>query len=137
MSLFIPLLLTLAAYVGLHPSLSVLDVTCDPYVQGYVQDGIVHVCKDAELPRQTIINHEIVHLVQYNLGVDTLLPEYILNPLINETVPERERLAVLVIYSESDYMMAEYEARVLQNLHPRVIMTMLRFSQDYATLTSS
>ena len=136
MSLFMPLLLTLAAYVGLHPSLSVLDVTCDPYVQGYVQDGIVHVCKDAELPRQTIINHEIVHLVQYNLGVDTLLPEYILNPLINETVPERERLAVLVIYAESDYMMAEYEARVLQNLHPRVIMTMLRFSQDYATLTS-
>ena len=137
MSLFMPLLLTLAAYVGLHPSLSVLDVTCDPHVQGYVQDGIVHVCKDAELPRQTIINHEIVHLVQYNLGVDTLLPEYILNPLINETVPERERLAVLVIYNESDYIMAEYEARVLQNLHPRVIMTMLRFSQDYATLTSS
>ena len=136
MSLFMPLLLTLAAYVGLQPSLSVLDVTCDPYVQGYVQDGIVHVCKDAELPRQTIINHEIVHLVQYNLGVDTLLPEYILNPLINETVPERERLAVLVIYNESDYIMAEYEARVLQNLHPRVIMTMLRFSQDYATLTS-
>ena len=136
MSLFMPLLLTLAAYVGLHPSLSVLDVTCDPYVQGYVQDGIVHVCKDAELPRQTIINHEIVHLVQSNLGVDTLLPDYILNPLINETVPERERLAVLVIYAESDYMMAEYEARVLQNLHPRVIMTMLRFSQDYATLTS-
>lgn len=136
MSLFMPLLMTLAAYVGLHPSLSVLDVTCDPYVQGYVQDGIVHVCKDAELPRQTIINHEIVHLVQNNLGVDTLLPEFILNPLIDETVPERERLAVLVIYNESDYMMAEYEARVLQNLHPRVIMTMLRFSQDYATLTS-
>lgn len=136
MSLFMPLLMTLAAYVGLHPSLSVLDVTCDPYVQGYVQDGIVHVCKDAELPRQTIINHEIVHLVQSNLGVDTLLPEFILNPLIDETVPERERLAVLVIYNESDYMMAEYEARVLQNLHPRVIMTMLRFSQDYATLTS-
>ena len=137
MSLFIPLLLTLAAYVGLHPSLSVLDVTCDPYVQGYVQDDIVHVCKDAELPRQTIINHEIVHLVQNNLGVDTLLPDYILNPLINQTVSERERLAVLVIYNESDYIMAEYEARVLQNLHPRVIMTMLRFSQDYATLTSS
>ena len=136
MSLFMPLLMTLAAYVGLHPSLSVLDVTCDPYVQGYVQDGIVHVCKDAELPRQTIINHEIVHLVQSNLGVDTLLPEYILTPLITETVPERERLAVLVIYNESDYIMAEYEARVLQNLHPRVIMTMLRFSQDYATLTS-
>ena len=137
MSLFMPLLMTLAAYVGLHPSLSVLDVTCDPYVQGYVQDGIVHVCKDAELPRQTIINHEIVHLVQSNLGVDTLLPHSTLDYLVHTRMSEMEKLNVILVYSDSGYMMQEFEARLLQTLPDDVIMSLYRLSQGYASTNLS
>ena len=137
MSVFIPLCLSLLAYVGLQPSLQVFDTSCSPYTEGYVKEGDVYVCEGHSLPRETVINHEVVHLVQSNLGVDTLLPPALLDFLIDERLDERERLAVLVIYNNSDYMAAEFEARVLQDLHPRVIMSMLRISQDYAALTSS
>ena len=136
MSLFIPLCLSLLAYVSLYPTLSVLETDqCPPYTQGYVKEEQVYVCTNHTLPRDTIINHEVVHLIQSNLGVDFVLPEVVLSWLVINTLTEAETLSVLVHYNTAQHN-PELEARVLQKLHPRVIMTLLRISQDYATITT-
>ena len=135
----IPLVLSLIAYAGLQPSLSVLESqNCPKYTQGYVKDEQVYICpNELTLPRQEVINHEVVHLVQSNLGVDTLLPGQVVNFLALHTLEEKDQLSVILYYSDSGYVSSEYEARILQKLHPRIIMSLLRFSQDYANLTNS
>ena len=136
MSLFIPLCLSLLAYASLYPTLSVLETDqCPPYTEGYVKDEQVYVCTNHTLPRDTIINHEVVHLIQSNLGVDFILPDTVLTWLVHNTLTEAEVLPELVHYNEAQHN-PELEARVLQKLHPRVIMTLLRISQDYATITT-
>lgn len=136
MSLFIPLCLSLVTYVGLYPTLQVFETDqCPPYTEGYVKEEQIYVCNNHTLPRDTVINHEVVHLIQTNLGVDFVLPEVMLSWLVHNTLTEAETLSVLVHYNEAQHN-PELEARVLQKLHPRVIMTLLRISQDYATITT-
>ena len=139
MSFFIPLWLSLVAFMGLYSPLKVYDsLECPAYTQGYVKDGEVYICSNnLTLPRQEVINHEVVHLIQSNLGVDTLLPGQVVNFLALHTLEEKDQLSVILYYSDSGYVSSEYEARILQKLHPRIIMSLLRFSQDYATLTNS
>ena len=77
MTLFIPLYLTVfSRFYGSLQSFDGLWVTGMPkYTQGYVKDGEVYICpNNLTMPRQEVINHEVVHLIQSNLGVDTLLP---------------------------------------------------------------
>ena len=135
MSFFIPLWLSLVAFMGLYSPLKVHDsLECPAYTQGYVKDGEVYICSNnLTLPRQEVINHEVVHLIQSNLGVDTLLPHDVLNILIHNNMTEMEKLNVILVYSDSGYMMQEFEARLLQTLPDDVIMNMYRLSQGYAS----
>ena len=123
-------LITLIATVEPVPA-KVVD-TCPPYTQGYVKDGQVHLCPEMTMPRHEVVNHETVHLIQNHWGGGVLMPQMVLNLLVQNTLEEREILSVIIHYDESDYINQEFEARVLQNLHPRVIMTLYRLS-DHAT----
>ena len=138
MTLFIPLYLSLLAFIGLYIPLSVLESDeCPKYTQGYVKNGHITICPDnLTMPREEVINHEVIHLIQSNLGVDTLLPPPVVSHLVSTQMTEAETLSVLVVYSDSGYMMSEFEARLLQKMPEPVIMTMYRLSQDYAFLTT-
>ena len=138
MAAFVALLVSLFTF-SVQPPLAVLESdVCPPYTQGYTKDGQVILCPNQlTLPRQQVLNHEIIHLVQDNFGVDTLLPKGTVTYLVNETLSERETLSVIIHYSESGYMMSEFEARVLSTLPPSVIMYLLEFSEIHAYLTSA
>ena len=135
MSFFIPLWLSLVAFMGLYTPLAVYESQeCPAYTQGYVKDGKVVICpNNLTMPRQEVINHEVVHLIQSNLGVDTLLPHSTINYLVHHNMSEMEKLNVILVYSDSGYMMQEFEARLLQTLPDDVIMTLYRLSQGYAS----
>ena len=137
MAAFIALWVSLFTF-AFRPPLAVLESdVCPPYTQGYTKEGQVILCPNQlTLPRQQVLNHEIIHLVQDNLGVDTLLPKSAVSFLVNTTLSERESLSVIVHYSESGYMMSEFEARVLSKLEPAVIIYLLEFSENYDYLTS-
>ena len=139
MTFFIPLWLSLVAFMGLYSPLEVYEsLDCPAYTQGYVKDGEVYICpNNLTMPRQEVINHEVVHLIQSNLGVDTLLPHEALNYLINNNMSEMEKLNVILVYYDSGYMMQEFEARLLQTLPDDVIMNMYRLSQGYASTNLS
>jgi hypothetical protein len=138
MAFLIPLYLSLITFTGLYSPLSVFESDeCPKYTQGYVRNGRVTICPDnLTMPRQEVINHEVIHLIQSNLGVDTLLPTSAVSYLVNTQMSEAETLSVLVVYSDSGYMMSEFEARLLQKMPEPLIMTMYRLSQDYAFLTT-
>ena len=135
MTVFIPLWLSLIAFMGLYTPLSVYESQeCPAYTQGYVKDNKVVICPNQlTMPRQEVINHEVVHLIQSNLGVDTLLPHSTINYLVHHNMSEMEKLNVILVYSDSGYMMQEFEARLLQTLPDDVIMTLYRLSQGYAS----
>ncbi len=139
MTFFIPLWLSLVAFMGLYTPLAVYESQeCPAYTQGYVKDGKVVICpNNLTMPRQEVINHEVVHLIQSNLGVDTLLPPATLDYLIHTRMDEMEKLNVILVYSDSGYMMQEFEARLLQTLPDDVIMSLYRLSQGYATTNLS
>ena len=135
MSFFIPLWLSLVAFMGLYTPLAVYESQeCPAYTQGYVKDDKVVICpNNLTMPRQEVINHEVVHLIQSNLGVDTLLPHSTIDYLVHHNMSEMEKLNVILVYSDSGYMMQEFEARLLQTLPDDVIMNLYRLSQGYAT----
>ena len=111
---------------------------CPPNTWGYADGEKVTLCTDSEpkLSREEIINHETIHLIQTNLDVDLLMPEQMLNFLVHSTLDEAEILQVILFYGETDYMGAEFEARVLSKLPTSVIMMMYSISEDYVLFTS-
>ena len=139
MSFFIPLWLSLVAFMGLYTPLAVYESQeCPAYTQGYVKDDKVVICpNNLTMPRQEVINHEVVHLIQSNLGVDTLLPHSTIDYLVHTRMSEMEKLNVILVYSDSGYMMQEFEARLLQTLPDDVIMSLYRLSQGYASTNLS
>ena len=138
MSALLPILLIVLGYMSTVTKPPVTEVSdCPKYTQGYVKDGQVHLCSSQlTMPRNVVINHEVVHLIQEKLGVDTLLPAPVVSYLVHHNLSESEVLPVLVHYSESGYINAELEARLLQKLPDSAIMMMYKLANDYAYLTS-
>ena len=120
-------------FASINPTIVEID-KCPPYTQGYVQDHIVHICPDLSLPREEVENHEIVHLIQANIGGNIFTQE-VLDSLVSTNISERELLAVISVYPE-DEVAGELEARLLQTMPREVIMLLYRFSESYASLDS-
>ena len=137
MGAFITLWATLFPFVDLYRPLQVFEVeTCPPYTQGYVLDDKIHVCPDLTVPREEVVNHEIIHLIQNNIG-GTILPPEMLDALIRDYMSDEETLLVLTVYANSDYTDEEFEARLLADLPSEIIMMMYRLSQGYASTNLS
>ena len=138
MLVFAPLYLSLWVFGSLQTSLPVFDRDiCPRNLQGYAGDETITVCvNELKIPREEVINHEAIHLVHKNFGVDTLLPVGLVHYLAQEAMTEGEVLSVLANYSDTDYMDGEFEARLLQKLPSPIIITLYRLSEDYAALTS-
>lgn len=129
MGFLIPPILWLIHFIMTVQPVQITEVeSCPPYTQGYVKDNQIYLCPELTMPRSVVINHETVHLIQNHWGGGILMPPSILNYMVKETMEEREILSVILHYEQTDYINQEFEARVLQNLHPRVIMTMYRLS---------
>ena len=128
---------TIFAFASLWVPLPVLDVeTCPPYTQGYVSDDTIHVCPDLTVPRDEVVNHEIIHLIQNNIG-GTILPPEMLDELIKDYMTDEEILLVVTVYANSDYIDEEFEARLLSDLPSGFIMLMYRLSEGYASTSPS
>ena len=92
MGFIIPLWASLSVFAGLYSPLNVIEVaSCPPYTQGYVKGDTIHVCPKLTTPRQEVIKHETVHLIQANLG-GIILPQEVLNFLVYELYDESEIL---------------------------------------------
>jgi hypothetical protein len=135
---FIPLYLSLWVFGALQTTLPVFDRdVCPKNLQGYAGDESITICvNELKIPREEVINHEAIHLVHKNFGVDTLLPPSVIHYLAQNTMTEAQVLSILVNYSHTDYLDGEFEARLLQKLPSPAIITLYRLSEDYATLTS-
>ena len=128
---------TIVAFASLWAPLPIVDVdTCPPYTQGYVSDDTIHVCPDLTVPREEVVNHEIIHLIQFNIG-GTILPPEMLDALIRDYMSDEEILMVLTVYENSNYTDEEFEARILSDLPSSFIMMMYRMSQGYASSNPS
>ena len=124
---------TILAFASLWAPLPIFDVeTCPPYTQGYVSDDIIHVCPDLTVPREEVVNHEIIHLIQNNIG-GTILPPELLDELVKDYMTDEEILLVVTVYANSDYIDEEFEARLLSDLPSGIIMMMYRLSEGYAS----
>ena len=127
----------LLAFIIAFAPLPVVDVlSCPPYTQGYVADNVIHVCPDLTIPREEVVNHEIIHLIQANIG-GTILPPEFLDAMVKEYLTDSEILTVLTVYANSGYVDEEFEARLLSDLPPAFIMMMYRLSEGYASNTPS
>ena len=127
----------LFAIVFAFSPLPVVDVSeCPPYTQGYVFNDTIHICPDLTIPREEVVNHEIIHLIQANIG-GTILPPEFLDAMVKEYLTDSEILTVLTVYANSGYTDEEFEARLLSDLPPAFIMMMYRLSEGYASNTPS
>ena len=111
-------------FASIDPTIVVVD-KCPPYTQGYVQDSVVHICPDLSIPREEVENHEIVHLIQDNLG-GNIFPQEVLDSLVSTNISERELLAVISVYPE-DEVAGELEAE--HKLSIRSYVLLYRFSE--------
>ena len=124
---------TILAFASLWAPLPIFDVkTCPPYTQGYVSNDTIHVCPDLTVPREEVVNHEIIHLIQNNIG-GTILPPELLDELVQDYMTDEEILLVVTVYANSDYIDEEFEARLLSDLPSGIIMMMYRLSEGYAS----
>ena len=127
----------LFAIVLAFSPLPVVDVSeCPPYTQGYVFNDTIHICPDLTIPREEVVNHEIIHLIQANIG-GTILPPEFLDAMVKEYLTDSEILTVLTVYANSGYTDEEFEARLLSDLPSGVIMMMYRLSEGYASTNPS
>ena len=130
----------LLAFIIAFAPLPVVDVlSCPPYTQGYVADNVIHVCPDLTIPREEVVNHEIIHVIHYNLGLsndETILPEPWFTDLVREYLTPEEVLFVLTSENYREYPNQELEARLLSKLPRPIIMTLLIASEEYGTNSS-
>ena len=127
----------LLAIVFAFSPLPVVDVSeCPPHTQGYVFNDTIHICPDLTIPREEVVNHEIIHLIQANIG-GTILPPEFLDAMVKEYLTDSEILPVLTVYANSGYVDEEFEARLLSDLPSAFIMMMYRLSEGYASNTPS
>ena len=128
---------TIVAFASLWAPLPIVDVdTCPPYTQGYVFNDTIHICPDLTIPREEVVNHEIIHLIQANIG-GTILPPEFLDAMVKEYLTDSEILTVLTVYANSGYTDEEFEARLLSDLPSSFIMMMYRLSEGYASTSPS
>ena len=147
MKSFIILCLSLPVFASLQPTLPVFETTAEcvryEHLMGQTDNEVITICPNniraAGGDEQEVIRHEMVHVIHHNFGWvndETIIPEPYFTDLVREHVPSDEVLLVLTSDAYVEYPNQELEARLLSKLPTSVIMSMLRFSQDYATFTS-
>ena len=97
------------------------DCASNAHLLGSYVSGtrVIELCqRNAESKHQDvgkIIRHEMVHMIQNNLGRTTsLIPDAIMTPMVRWLMDDREVMTVL-LYEEED-IDQEFEARLLSNL---------------------
>ena len=98
---------------------------------------VIELCqRNAENKNQDvgkIIRHEIVHLIQNNLGRTTsLIPDAVMTPMVRWLMDDREVMTVL-LYEEED-IDQEFEARLLSNLPNWSLGAALWLSERYRAI---
>ena len=86
-----------------------------------------------------VIKHELAHVVQHRFGRDgdALLPSGLLTPLVRELLPQKEVMAVLMQYPNSE-INGELEARLASRYLPSELIAVAvvatrNLGQDQAT----
>lgn len=98
---------------------------------------VIELCqRNAESKHQDIgriIRHEMVHLIQNNLGRTTsLIPDAVMTPMVRWLMDDREVMTVL-LYEEED-IDQEFEARLLSNLPNWSLGAALWLSEHYRAI---
>ena len=146
MKAFMLLCLSLPVLTGLQPTLPVFKDTAEclryDHLMGQTDNEVITICPDniegSGLTEQTVIKHEMVHVIHHNFGLsndETIIPEPYFTDLVREHLPSSEVLLVLTSDAYLEYPNQELEARLLSKLPTPVIMSMYWVSQEHATFT--
>ena len=121
----LPLLIAAAVLGGLELNSSAPFCHANQHSLGgflHKHDAVV-LCQEnlatSTTPLLSVVKHELVHVVQDRLGRGGvgLLPDPLLTPLVRQLLPDREVMAVLMLYP-TDQVNGELEARLASRYLP-------------------